>query len=244
MLLTSAVDGRALVRRYLPDELRFRSYFRVLATPGLSELYVVGRKPLRPSLVTRRTDLVMDGFPRSANTYSRAAFDLTNQRRVSSHLHSPRAIEQGMRLGIPCIVLARDPRDAVASLLQWMPGVRPATAFRYYSYYYSRLMPLRHQLVVASFEQVKNDFGAVIRRCNNRFGAEFAPYERTAENEATVRLEIERLARRTTAGEVREDSVARPSAQRLTADQALGAMGARDTNSLQDALGVWRAFLG
>jgi hypothetical protein len=238
------VDPRAVTRRYLSEDLRFRLYFRVLATPGLSELYVVGRKPLRPSLVTRQTDLVMDGFPRSANTYSRAAFDQVNRRRVSSHQHSPRAVERGLRLGVPCIVLSRDPRDAVASLLQWMPGVRTASALRYYTYYYTRLMPLRHQLIVASFEQVKNDFGTVIRRCNDHFGSDFVPYERTAENEAAVRSDIERLARATTSGSLCEESVARPSARRLSTDQALGMMGARDIDLLQEALGVWRSFLG
>ncbi len=203
-------------RQALAPNARFRAYFRLLDAPILGPAYMRARRPLRPNLVSARTELVLDGYPRSANTYSRFAFDHVNPgRHISSHTHTPSTVMRGVRRGLPCIVLLRDPRDAGPSLLQWMPGLSAASALGYYIRYYSRLMSIKADLVVAPFEAVREDLGSIIDECNDRFGSSFVPYHPTPDNEVTVSERIERLSRRNFGGELREASIARPSKLRL-----------------------------
>src|SRR5690348_1788018 len=58
------------------------------------------------------TDLVIEGFPGSGNSYFRAWVHFANGwAHVTSHQHSPAVIRRAIADGRPTIVLARDPVD-------------------------------------------------------------------------------------------------------------------------------------
>lgn len=65
------------------------------------------------------TDLLIEGFPRSANTFFmriiRAA--TKSQLRIASHVHRPEQISMAAHYGVPGIVIFRDPLECVASLV-------------------------------------------------------------------------------------------------------------------------------
>src|SRR5262245_32533170 len=69
------------------------------------------RNPSRSEPVFRDTEAIIEGFPRSANTFAATAFQLAQTKpvRVAHHLHVPSQIIAGARWGIPTIVLVRDP---------------------------------------------------------------------------------------------------------------------------------------
>jgi hypothetical protein len=161
------------------------------------------------------TDAVIEGFPRSANTFATIAFELAQPRpvRVARHLHVPSQIIAGTRFGIPTIVLVRDPEEAVLSLSLWTPHITLEDGLRDYVRFYRRILPYRDRFVVATFEQVSTDFGEVIRRLNERFGSSFQEFQHTEANVALCFKIIEEYDLRTT-GEVVEKTVARPSQQR------------------------------
>lgn len=231
------------LRRAIPSDARFRGYFQLLETPVLGDAYMLARRPLRPNRVTARTELVLEGYPRSANTYGRFAFDHVNPgTRVSSHTHSALSVIRGLQRGLPCIVLLRDPRDAVPSLLQWMPGLTAASALKYYIRYYSRLMHVRSDLVVAPFELVHNNFGTIIDECNERFGSSFVPYRPTRTNEMAVRKHVELMSRRNFGGDLRETSVARPSSARLRERAPFVELVEAEQHLCRRAIDVWRDF--
>jgi hypothetical protein len=123
-------------------------------------------------------------------------------------------------LGIPTIVLVRDPEDAVLSLSLWTPHVTLEEGLRDYVRFYRRILPYRDRFVVATFEEVSTDFGEVIRRLNERFGSSFQEFQHTEANVALCFRIIEEHDRRT-AGEVVEQTVARPSQQRERMKNAL-----------------------
>jgi len=81
----------------------------------------------RARAVDRATELVIEGFARSGNTFAVAAFSLAQPRpvRLAHHLHAPAQVLLAARMGIPCIVLVRDPVDAVASRLIRRRFTRP-----------------------------------------------------------------------------------------------------------------------
>jgi hypothetical protein len=174
-----------------------------------------GIPPQRMGPVFRDTDAVIEGFPRSANTFAATAFELAQTRpvRVARHLHVPSQIIAGARLGIPTIVLVRDPEEAVLSLSLWTPHVTLEDGLKDYIRFYRRILPYRDRFVVATFQEVSTDFGEVIRRLNERFGSSFQEFQHTEANVASCFKIIEEHDRRTTGGVV-ERTVARPSQQR------------------------------
>lgn len=177
---------------------------------GVSPLY-------RFLAVHRDTQVVIEGYPRSANTFAYVAFAMAQPApvRIAHHLHSVAQIRRGVRLGIPTIVLIREPREAILSVairkehsdLQW--------AVDEYVDFYTAMTSLTERVVIAEFREVTGDFGAVIRRLNSRFGTAFAEFEHTDESVAACYKEIDEIEQYHTGGAaVRATHVARPSADR------------------------------
>lgn len=144
------------------------------------------------------TDVVVEGFPRSANTFAVVAFQQAQPRqvRVAHHLHAPAQVIAGVRRQLPVMVLLRAPDEAVASLLLREPYVTPGQAFRRFVRFYAPLRRFRDGFVVATFDQVTQDFGSVIHRLNARFGTDFMPFIHTEENVRLCFEAIEALPRR------------------------------------------------
>lgn len=211
------------VTRLLSATTRDRLHNALVDSPVAGEVYVRLRSQLRHGLVTPETQLILEGYPRSANAYAEWAFRYANgvDVRMAVRLHSPRAVRFGAEHSIPTIVLVRRPRDAVASWLQYKPGLKAERAFRRYALYYEQVYPLRDRVVIAGFDEVVADFGAVIRRCNERFDTSFVPYRRDAEAEAWVRARIESAWAFDETGEPAEHRVPRPSSDRHAAEDLL-----------------------
>ena len=171
----------------------------------------------RRSLVEDDTEIVIEGFPRSANTFAVIAFGLAQDRRVriASHLHAPAQVIWAVERGIPAMVLIRKPADAVLSLVMREPDISIEQGLRRYVRFYARVAPLREQFVLATFEQVTSSFGDVIDRVNSQFGTAFAAFDHSEENVTKAFTRIEELNRKQEQRtRVVELTIARPSAQR------------------------------
>jgi hypothetical protein len=134
------------------------------------------------------TDILIEGFPRSGNTFAVAAFVVAQPKpvRVAHHVHAPGHVIEAVRRGLPVLVLIRRPEDAVREFLGIRPTLTAAQALRGYVRFYRPLVPYRDRFVVGPFEEVTADFGSVIRRINERFGCSFAEFEHTADNATKV----------------------------------------------------------
>jgi hypothetical protein len=130
------------------------------------------------------TELVIDGFTRSATTFAVYAFQLSQGTpvRLAHHLHAPAQLIEAARRRIPVLALIREPRGAILSQLIREPDVALRDALVAYSRFYEHLLPYRGSFVVGEFRQVTNDFGAVVRQLNRRFGKQFAPFAHTDAN--------------------------------------------------------------
>lgn len=138
----------------------------------------------RPLIVRRDSEIVIEGYPRSANTFAVIAFKQAQRRdvRIAHHLHVPAQLVRAARWNIPAILLLRDPIDAVTSLLVRYPYDHPRRMLRDYIRFYRRLYPLRSHFVLAEFNDVTKDYGAVIRQVNARFGTSFVPFQHSEGN--------------------------------------------------------------
>lgn len=169
-------------------------------------------------VVTPDTEIVIEAFARSAQSYVVAAFRLAQEPhavRIAHHTHSPATLVDGMRHGIPALAIVREPQDTILSYLIRTPAISMGAALRGYVRFHRPLIPHRDRLVVATFEQVTGDLASVIDRVNRRFGTSFGPFNPTDENVARVFREIdEDERRRLKDDEERERAVPRPSSLR------------------------------
>jgi hypothetical protein len=151
-----------------------------------------------PNVVGSDTQIVIEGFPRTANTFSVYAFQMaqTAPVRVAHHLHAPSQVIFAARRGVPAVVLVRPPEDAVLSLASWSPHVSLGHALAAYSRFYERLLPYRERCVAAEFRDVTSDLGRVIDAVNARYGTRFARFEHTPANVEACYALVEEKSRR------------------------------------------------
>jgi len=193
------------------------------------------------AVVSDSTEIVIDGFPRSASTFAVVAFQLAQPRlvRVGHHLHAPGQIIQAVRLEVPVLLTVRPPEDTVLSLVIREPYVTIPQGLHAYARFHERLLGCRDGMVVADFTEVTERLDRAIARVNVRFGTGFAtpdltpertrecfdliemrsrrpPWRGTIHDFLTGLVSHAELARQAAAGPVvtaavAEDQVARPS---------------------------------
>jgi hypothetical protein len=177
-------------------------------------LYRLARKD-RARVVTPDTQLVIEGFPRSANSFARVAFNRAQKERVrvANGLHVPAQVIRAARWRIPTLVLIRNPRDAVLSFAIRDP-ISVDQALRYYLSFYETVEEYRDAYVLGTFEEVTGDFGRVIRRINDRFGTTFSPFRHNERNVEAVLTRVERNSKRRFGENNWENKASRPLAAR------------------------------
>ena len=89
-------------------------------------------------------------------------------------------------MGIPALLLLREPLDAVMSLMLRDSRFSAERALRYYVTFYETVAEYRDHFVAGSFGEVTGDYGAVIGRINTRFDTEFEPFDHTEQNVGRV----------------------------------------------------------
>jgi len=137
-----------------------------------------------PEVIGPATELVIDGYTRCASTFAVYALQLAQPGpvRLAHHLHAPAQLVAAAQAGVPALAVIREPRGAILSQLVREPDVALRDALFAYTRFYRRLLPCRDRMVVADFDEVTTDFGAVTRRVNDRFGTAFAEFEPTEQN--------------------------------------------------------------
>jgi hypothetical protein len=236
---------RAALRRLIPHDRRVQLRRKLIETRGISELVTRLDPGMLVLRVTPETRAVMDGFPRSANTYAHLAFLYANgiDFPMCSHRHSHQSIRTGVRKGLPTIVLIRDPRPAIGSSLQFSPETSAAVTIDTYTTFYEGVLPAIDDVLVATFEEVTDDFGEVTRRCNAKFGSDFVPYEKTEESEAEIFGTIEGLTGFAFGGDGLEEKMPRPSEARVSAEEILAGLSPADQAAMRGAEALYRRVL-
>jgi hypothetical protein len=186
----------------------FFSLYRLLRT----------RRDLAERGVSPETQLVIEGFPRSGNSFARRALIMAQKdpqikNYIAHHLHVPAQVIQAARWRIPTLVLIRKPRDAVLSLAIRDP-ISVDQALRYYLSFYETVERYRDAYVLGLFEEVTEDYGRVIQRLNDKFGTAFSLFRHDEENVSKVFADMETHARRKYGETLWERKVQRPSAVR------------------------------
>ena len=173
------------------------------------------RRSTRHKTVARGTDVVIEGFPRSANSFAFLAFQFAQKREINiaHHLHAPAQLIAAANWSIPAIVLIRNPMDAVVSLMIRDPYMTPERGLSDYIHFYSKIRPYKDNFIAGTFEKITDDFGSVVERLNRQFSTDFEVFNHNERNEEKVFKEIEKL-KIMAPNEDKEEAVSRPSEYR------------------------------
>ena len=158
----------------------------------------IARRKYPDAVLGPQTELLIDGFTRSAVTFATIAFQLAQDEpvRVAHTLHAVGHVVAAVRGNVPALVTIRQPEAAVLSAVVREPYVTLDRAIEAYIRFYSTIQPFRRSIVVGEFDVVTNDFGVVIRDINRRFGTHFAEFRHSDENVRQCYEIIEDRARR------------------------------------------------
>ena len=166
----------------------------------------------RTRVVTPDTQLVIEGFPRSGNSFARVAFSKAQKEkvRIAHGLHVPAQVIRAARWRIPTLVLIRKPKDAVLSFAIRDP-ISVDQALKYYLSFYKTVEKYRDSYVLGLFEEVTEDYGQVISRLNDKFGTTFSLFRHDEQNVNAVFARLEKNSRKRYGETHWETKVSRPS---------------------------------
>ena len=160
----------------------------------------------RKLMVTRKTRITIEGYPRSANTYAVYAFKDVNDlqwNQVGHHLHVQAQIIRSVKYKIPVILLIRNPLEAVRSLVVRHDFIPVSEALEDYSRFYEDLYSLKDGFVVANFEDVIENFGNITDQLNVKFSCNFNVFpDQDEQAKASVFDEIDKRNRLLDKGKV------------------------------------------
>jgi hypothetical protein len=200
---------------------RNRAKLAVRRSPALWSSYVAVRFPTQAykdasdAVCLPRHDLLLDGYPRSANSYlfnflTRFHDDVD----CVHHAHASATLEMARRFDVPAFVLLRDPLDAVTSNVIRSGGnlgYHEAHYEQYYGYVHEHL----DDVTVVPFEAATRHPVSVLERLETELGLPHAdpdPAEVEAANRS-IEDHLEALAA-DKYGDAAEDKKAVPDADR------------------------------
>jgi hypothetical protein len=212
--VTAGTGAPVLLKRALRP-LRTRAGEVPFLLPALLRLTTASIENPR---ITADTRLVIEGFPRSGNSFASTAFGIASGYALSrsSNTHLAGQVKVAVARGVPTLVLIRPAVDAAASLCVAASYLTPAGALREWLRFYRAIQPLQDGYVLATFDEVTGDFGAVIDRVNERYAVDLPRFEHTEDNVRRVQQSLDEWDV-TKRGFVLEESVARPSSARAQA---------------------------
>jgi hypothetical protein len=170
-------------------------------------------EPAAPEPFAKNTEIVIEGFPRTANTFAHIAFKMVQQRpiKIGHHTHAAAQVIASARKNIPTIVLIREPESAILSYLigNFDPEIGLEQLLWEFIYFYEPVLPYRDRFVVAPFETVTKDYAHIIHKVNEKYGTQFQVFENTDENVKRC-FELIDLGYEAAFGKLSETVVSRP----------------------------------
>lgn len=180
-------------------QAKFELRTRCAATPWLAPLHQAtvwwtqwkmrGHIDVRECQVLPDTELVIDGFQGSGNSFATVAFKSCQERpvRLAHHLHAPAQIIKAVEQSVPVLVTLRDPADAVVSLISRWPYIGLEQGLRAYIRFYEALTPYLDRMVVSPFSMTTGPIDQVFEAVNDRFECNFSIFSPTSKNVARIR---------------------------------------------------------
>lgn len=141
-------------------------------------------------LVSPDHHIVLEGFPRSGNSFAIRSFLFANGARrtwsIAHHFHRLPQVSLAVQWNLPTVVFLRHPKDAVLSLIAH--GIHLGrfqiedterchhalrAAFDRWRFYHTHVLALRDHVVLSDFSATTGAFDTVMGAVNTRFDRDF-----------------------------------------------------------------------
>lgn len=172
--------------------------------------------PARP-VVGGSTDLVIEGYPRSGNSFLLSWIDTANpQITIASHIHSIAHVHAALRREIPVVVVIRPPEAAIASHAVFSPDLPLEHMIDRYRRFHLGIARVVDRVIISPFPVTTGAPERVVEALRPVMSVPLADAPPGGRDEVMADLE-----RRTVAfhGSVDETRVARPTTARTAATE-------------------------
>ena len=126
------------------------------------------------TFIDQNTDIVIEGYPRSANTFCVASFQYMQNKSISvaSHRHELGQVLCALKMDLPVIILIREPKQAVSSFVI-RENISIKYALHYYIKYYNKILANLNYFVIGDFHDIIKNIDIVIERINIKYKTDF-----------------------------------------------------------------------
>ncbi|MGJ8655524.1 MAG: hypothetical protein ACSHX6_03660 [Akkermansiaceae bacterium] len=204
-----------LYMKYKSVKHSVREYFSHSAT-GVKFLSWFGS--WRSGLVKRDSRICIEAYPRSANTYSVAAFKISQDdmgSHIARHSHMAGQVKLALNYEIPCLVVIREPLAAASSLAVFAPYLSVKQCLKSYIQFYQSIWADRDRFVCVKFETVVESYDQIIQQLNKKYSLDLKGFESNDEMEKSCFELVEEMDRiYSKSEEITPTKVARPNEDR------------------------------
>ena len=161
--------------------------------------------------------LIISAYPRTANTFFVVALEHIQKKPISiaHHLHVPALAIQGIKKKIPEIVLVRNPKQAISSLVIREKHISLKQAISAYIKFYEPLLNYKDNILTVDFHDIVNDFSSIICDINSKFDLDLDNYSKDEPiDKDLIFTKIEKNNKQFNKGKLVESEVSRPSESR------------------------------
>jgi len=167
-------------------------------------------------LINNGTEIVIEGYPRCANTYAVAALWVTQNRKinVARHTHAIAQIIRAFEKRLPTLLLLRKPEDAVLSYVIREENVDISLAIQRYIDFYRIAHSLADAFVVSDFDRTTTQYHILLKQLNERYNLSLNIKKPDETDQMKIKKLIEDMEIKSSGGQLSELKVSRPSKQR------------------------------
>lgn len=116
-------------------------------------------------IVTKNTDLCIEGYPSSGNTFIYFLIKSLNPSlRIGNLTHSIANVKLALKYNIPCVVLIREPLEAISSrIVRFKQNIVHKKYIEEYIDFYKIVLDSKEKVIVINFNQIKENLTESIR---------------------------------------------------------------------------------
>ena len=154
------------------SSLRYKFRYIIGRYPSLFFPIYGLKKTNRKLMVSKNTNICIEGYPRCANTFFvvglRRNIDMKID--IAHHLHVPAQIIKSVNNDIPAIIIIRSPIEAITSHILRNSRLSYLDAINWYIYFYRPLIPLLDKIFVIDFKSITRDPKYIIEKVIKSLG--------------------------------------------------------------------------
>lgn len=147
------------------------------------------------NIVSKETDIVIEGFPRSGNShfYNLVLFRSNNNINIASHLHVIAQISHAIKLNKPIVVLIREPIDTILSLIIMFPKIELNTALGAYIDYYRYVWQCVEKITIIDFKLIVSSPSDALNIINENYNLNINTEKITKKEFCILKREMKRV---------------------------------------------------